>query len=330
VKLWRSDGTILPHEESPILEVLTTGVPARNVEVYIERPDGSRVPVLVNFAPLRNGQGEIVGAITTFIDITERKQAEEVLRLGQVSLSRRAEELETLVSERTVELTATNKQLEAFVYSIAHDLRAPLRSMQGFSAMLLEGAQGTLSETGRDFASRINKSAQAMDALLIDLLNFSRVSQQRVVLTPVNLEAVVDSLLLQLQKDIQKSEAQVENRGPWPVVLAHEPTLAQVLYNLTTNALKFVTPGRGPLLCLRTEENGPFVRIWVEDNGIGIAQEHQGQIFRLFNRLHGEKYPGTGIGLAIVQKGVERMNGTVGLESSGEGGSHFWFELNKA
>jgi signal transduction histidine kinase len=106
--------------------------------------------------------------------------------------------------------------------------------------------------------------------------------------------------------------------------------LAQVLFNLTNNALKFAAPNAPPLIRLRTEQRAEFIRVCVEDNGIGIAPDHREQIFRLFTRLHGEKYPGTGIGLAIVQKGVERLGGRVGVESDPGQGSRFWFELRKA
>jgi signal transduction histidine kinase len=263
------------------------------------------------------------------MEISERKQVEEALRSAQTQLSDRAGQLEGLVAERTAELTATNKQLEAFVYSIAHDLRAPLRSMQGFSAMLVEEEGAALSERGRDFANRINRSAIFMDALLQALLTFSRISQQQIQLTSVNLKTVVQSALSHLEKEIQEKAGRVEITGLWPTVLAHEPTLGQVLMNLLSNALKFVRSDTPPQIRLRAEENGQFVRVWVEDNGVGIAPEHQEQIFRLFMRLHGEKFAGTGIGLAIVQKGVERMGGQVGVEATPGQGSRFWFELRK-
>jgi len=263
-------------------------------------------------------------------EIAERKKVEEALRVAKEQLADRAGQLEQLVTARTAELTAMNQHLETFVYSIAHDLRAPLRAMQGLSAMLVKEAGPALSETGKMYANRVSKSAQFMDAMLIDLLAFSCISQQRVELISVNLGTVVEPVLARLQEEIQAKNARVECSGPWPAVLAHEATVTQVLFNLVGNALKFVASGVAPVIRLRAEEKKAFVRIWVEDNGPGIALRHQSQIFNLFTRLDGEKYPGTGVGLAIVQKGVERMGGRVGVESEVGQGSRFWFELAKS
>src|SRR5580658_1940810 len=143
------------------------------------------------------------------MEISERKQTEDALRQAKAQLTDRAGQLEELVAARTSELTATNQQLEAFVYSVAHDLRAPLRIMQGFATMLVRKAGESLDETGRDCAERINKSAHFMDALLIDLLTFSRLSQQRVELVSVSLQTVVDSVLSRLQMDIQEKSARM-------------------------------------------------------------------------------------------------------------------------
>jgi PAS domain S-box-containing protein len=330
-KLFLPDGTFMPHAECPMAEVLSGKVPeTRDAEVVIERPDGSRVTVVVNIHALKDQHGQITGAINCFYDITERKQMEQAVRLAQTKLADRADQLEKAVTERTKELTATNSQLEAFVYSIAHDLRAPVRALQAFSELLVEEAGSALSETAQNYAKRINRSSQFMDALLSDLLAFSRIAQQNIELAPVNLDSVVQSALARLQPDIRERNARVEIGGPWPLVLGHESMVAQVLFNLAANALKFIAPERPPVVRLRTEDRGEFIRVWVEDNGIGISMEHRDQIFRLFTRLNGEQYPGTGLGLAIVQKGVERMNGVVGVESVPGQGSRFWFELRKA
>ena len=321
-------------EETKIIEQIKRGETVNTFETVRLRKDGSLLEVSLTISPLRNASGQVIGASKIARDITERKKAEETLRRAQAQLSDHAGELEKAVAARTSELTSANKQMEAFVYSIAHDLRAPLRAMEGFSSMLVEEAGASLSEAGHDYAKRISRSAQFMDSLLMNLLTFSRVSQQRVELTAVDPETAINAELSRLENEIEEKKARVEVKGPWPLVLAHEPTLNQVLFNLLSNALKFSKRGTPALIRIWPEEaqGAPFpsVRIWVEDNGIGIAPEHQEETFRLFTRLHGDKFPGTGFGLAIVQKGVEHMGGRVGVESAVGKGARFWFELQKA
>lgn len=263
-------------------------------------------------------------------DITERKKSENALREAKRKLSRHAVELEAVVSMRTTELQLSNRQLETFVYSIAHDLRAPLRTMQGFSQLLVQEHSAGLDRQGRDFANFINNAAQTMDRLLADLLVFSQVSQQKIELVPVALEAAMQSALAGCETEIAASQARIECIAPWPRVLAHPATLRQVLVNLIGNALKFVR-ATTPHVQLRAEEMPEgTIRVWIEDNGIGIPAEFQERIFQVFQRLHTTEYAGTGIGLAIVQKGVERMGGRVGLESAPGAGSKFWIELARA
>jgi len=292
--------------------------------------DGQRISMLVRKVLDRDNQGKPVAILESMTDITERTKAEAALRDARTRLAEHAGQLEGLVTKRTAELTASNQQLEAIVYSMAHDLRAPLRSMQGFAALLVDEASTALSENGRDCAHRIDQSAQFMDALLSDLLAYTRTSQQHIELTTLSLEKVVGTVLSRMQKEIANGNACVECSGPWPEVRAHEPTLIQVLSNLTANALKFVRPGVPPLVRIRAEERAVSIRVWVEDNGLGISPDYQQQIFRLFIRLDRGKYPGTGAGLAIVQKGIERMGGRVGVESTPGQGSRFWIELPKA
>jgi len=231
----------------------------------------------------------------------------------------------------TRSLQRANEELEAFAYSVSHDLRAPLRAMQGFASALLEDYGDRLDAVGRDYANRIVAAAQHMDTLIEDLLSYSRLSRIEVKLRPVSLEQVVGEVLAQLEGEIRRRKARIRVEKPLPEVMGHQPILVQVLSNLLSNALKFVAPDRSPRVRVWAEESGERVRLWVEDNGIGIASGDQERIFRIFERLHGiEKYPGTGIGLAIVKKGVEHMGGRAGVESEPGRGSRFWVELEGA
>jgi PAS domain S-box-containing protein len=323
------DGSPFPEKDCPSIRVLRDGKTVSAMEDSFIRKDGTFFDVVYSTSPILDGD-QTTGLVVVFRDVTERKRAESALREVRKRLANQAAQLERLVQERTAELAASNKQLETFVYTIAHDLRAPLRAMQGFAEMLIEEAGASLSETGRGFIERIGKSARFMDSLLVDLLAFSRIGQERMEMVPVELERVVEGVVGRLENEAKEKNARIVALGPWPAVLAHAPALGEVLINLVTNSLKFVAPDVTPVVLLRAEEEGGWVRVWVEDNGIGIAPEYHEQVFRVFNRLNGEKYPGTGMGLAIVQRAIERMGGRAGLESNSEQGSRFWIELRKA
>jgi len=248
--------------------------------------------------------------------------------LGRVRDSQHA--LEEQVRHRTAELEERNEELEGFGYSISHDLRAPLRAMQGFSQALLEDSSDRLDDMGKEYAERIVAGAQRMDQLIQDLLAYSRVSRAELRLVPVPLDAIAQSVVGELEASLRARHAVIRVEDPLPVVLGHPATLSQVLTNLLGNALKFVPADRTPELRVRAENDDGRIRVWVEDNGMGIAPEHQERIFRVFERLHsGDDYPGTGIGLAIVRKAVERMGGTVGVDSTLGQGSRFWVELQR-
>jgi PAS domain S-box-containing protein len=263
-------------------------------------------------------------------DITARRQTERELEEARAELARHAAELEGIVRIRTAELRLSNSQLETFVFSIAHDLRAPLRAMQGFCQLLVEEHAPNLNQQGRDYAKFVGDAAKQMDRQLTDLLAFSHVSQQTIELVPVALGDVVGSALAGCDAEIRSSHARIENVPPWPIVMAHASTLRQVLVNLIGNAIKFVA-ARIPHFVLRAEIRPQgTVRVWVEDNGIGIPAKYHDRIFQVFQRLHTHAYSGTGIGLAIVQKGVERMGGRAGVASTPGEGSQFWIELNQA
>jgi PAS domain S-box-containing protein len=250
-------------------------------------------------------------------DITARKQAE-----AQV------EELNHELEKRVAALTDANHELEAFNYSIAHDLRTPLRSMSGFAKALVEDESASMSPLGLDYARRINHSAKFMDALLLDLLTYSRLARTEMPPVLLRLEEPITEILGVMEKEISDTRAEIRVLSPLGEVFAHPPTLKQIVANLISNSLKFTSPDRKPQLRVFSTREGEFVRLWVEDNGIGVPEEHYEKIFGLFQRLHdAHAYPGTGIGLALVRKGAERMGGRAGVESQPGQGSRFWVDL---
>src|SRR5438477_189863 len=203
--------------------------------------------------------------------------------------------------------------------------------MQGFASALVEECSEQLDTTGREYAGRIISSGQYMDTLLRDLLAYSRLTASELALSPVDLNALLNDVIEQLQNELQEKNAVVKVEPSLDQVLGHASTLRHVFGNLIGNALKFTDPGARPHVRIFTEAGTNSVRVWVEDDGIGIAAEHQGRIFGLFERLHsGPTYSGTGVGLAIVRKGAERMGGRVGVESKVGKGSRFWVELAAA
>jgi PAS domain S-box-containing protein len=317
-------------EEQEIIGRVRRGDRVEHYETIRQRKDGTRVDISLTVSPLKDAQQKIVGASKIARDISRRKRAEEALHYANEQLSRANEDLENRVAERTAELVETNGQLEAFVYSIAHDLRAPLRSMQAFSSLLLDDYASRLDATAQHYARRILRGAESMDTLLLDLLAYGRVARSQIELAAANVKAAWNAATLQNDHIIREKNARIEAHSPLPPVCAHEATLVQVLANLLGNALKFVRPGVTPHITLRAEPRHDFVRLWVEDNGIGIPPEYHERIFRVFERLNGKEYTGTGIGLSIVRKGVERMGGRVGVESTPGQGSRFWVELLKA
>ncbi len=274
------------------------------------------------------------GDYSTVVDTGRQDELGELSRAftamaGDVQTAQAS--LEQKVRERTEELRERNDELETFGHSISHDLRAPLRAMHGFSQALLEDCGAQLDAVGKDYAERVVVGARRMDALIQDLLAYSRVSRSDMPLTSVNLSDIANEALSQVEGDVTASGGTVNVAPDLPAVLAHRVALVQSVANLVTNGIKFVPEGRKPELRVRAEQTNGRTRLWVEDNGIGIDAAHHERVFGVFERLHqSEDYPGTGIGLAIVRKSVERMGGRVGVVSATGVGSRFWIELASA
>ncbi len=228
-------------------------------------------------------------------------------------------------------LQEANEDLEAFASSISHDLRAPVRTMYGFAEALLEDYGESMPEQARERLRTIVAAADRLTGMIEGLLEYARISRATATLGPVPLEPLVREALEGVAEDVRARDAEVALAGPMPRVVGHPQVVVQVLTNLLSNAVKFVPPGRRPRVRLWVEEREDWVWIHVEDNGIGIPDADRHRIFGVFERLHPDAaYPGTGIGLALVKRGVERLGGKLEVRSFVDKGSRFSIALKKA
>ena len=261
------------------------------------------------------------------VEVIERKKAEEALQGAQRKLRDDANKLEQIVAERTSQLKETVGELEAFSYTISHDLRAPLRALQGYAEMLLQDHGDALPPAGLDYLERISRAAKRLATLTMDVLRYSKVATPGLTLDVVELESLVRDILDDYPS-FQRPATLIEIQGKLLPVLGDQASLTQVLSNLLGNAVKFVSIGVTPKIKIWTEAKGPNVRLWIQDNGIGIALKDQTRIFGMFERIYPQnRFEGTGIGLAIVRKAIERIGGKVGVISEEGKGSRFWIEL---
>ncbi len=281
--------------------------------------------------PVRDEGGKVIRWFGTCTDIDEQKQVEEALAQAQEVLREHTDNLEKRVEERTARLQETIRSLDSFCYSIAHDLRAPLRALSGFSIELFSDYSARLDETGREYLHRIKDAALRMDHLILDLLELGKLNTVELPTEAVELDPLIRRALVPLESAIRAKSARIHVQQPLLPVRGSPVILDQILANLLGNALKFVSPGTSPKVEIWTEQRAENIRISVRDNGIGMKAAHLQKIFLPFVRLvNGGEYPGTGIGLAIVRKGAERMGGRVGVESEPGKGSCFWIELPSA
>ena len=262
-------------------------------------------------------------------DISGRQRAQFELARAQAQLAEHAATLERTVAERTTKLQDTVAELEKFSYTLSHDLRAPLRAMESFSTFVAEDYADKLDARGLDYLNRIRGAARRMDRLINDVLVYTRTSRAELKPEPVDLDQLARDIVSQYST-LKNSAPHIEIQSPLGHVLGNPTMLTQTLSNLLQNAVKFVQAGSTPDIRVWSERHGERVRLFVKDRGIGIPEMAQSKVFGMFQRAHEGTYEGTGIGLAIVKRAVERMNGAVGFQSALGAGSTFWIELPQA
>ncbi len=253
-----------------------------------------------------------------------QEEVEQSVRVG-AKISLLNKELE----QKNADLREIVSELESYSYSISHDMRAPLRAMQGYADILLEEVHN-LSDEHMGFLKRISSAARRLDHLIRDVLTYSQLSRAEIQLEPINLHRLISDITEQYP-GLQFPEAEVKIIGELPVVMANEAILTQCVANLLGNAIKFVAPGNVAQVTISAEQERDDIVVSFQDNGIGIAPRDLDRIFNIFVKVHApDTYPGTGIGLSIVKKSAERMKGQVGVDSKLGKGSRFWLRLKAA
>jgi len=309
-------------EEAEILARIGRGESVKQYETVRRRKDGTPVDVSVTISPILDRAGKVMGASTVARDITERKQAEaEVLRLNA--------ELEARVVRRTAELEAANKELEAFSYSVSHDLRAPLRAVNGFAGIVLEDYGPQLPPEAKHYLERVRDGGKRMGQLIDDLLAFSRLGRQPLGMQGVDTKRLVQEVLLEL--NLPATGRAIETKvADLPACQGDPALLKQVWTNLLSNAVKY-SRGRAPAVVeVGGERNDGECVFFVRDNGVGFDMQYAGKLFGVFQRLHrAEEFEGTGVGLAIVKRVVQRHGGRVWAQAEPGRGATFYFTLKE-
>ncbi len=290
------------------------------LESWQRRQDGARRQLAWWCRVLKEDDGTVTGALSTARDITEQRAAEEALQ-------RLNEELEERVAHRTSELEISNRELESFAYSISHDLRAPLRAINGYSAALLEDNQDRLDEASQEHLCRLRRASMRMGQLIDVLLRLARVTRDEIVARPVDLSSLAHRIASDLQAEAPGRRVTF-SIAPDLHSLGDPRLLRLALYNLLHNAWKFTSMREQAAIEFGGSRNEGKTVFRVHDNGVGFDMDYAGKLFGPFQRLHrADEFPGTGVGLATVQRVVERHGGRVWVEAVPDQGVTVYFTL---
>jgi PAS domain S-box-containing protein len=308
----RADGTPYPREQCPIYLTLTDGITHRIDNEVFWRKDGISFPVEYSSTPIRSPDGAILGAVVVFSDITQRKLIEQTL------------------TEQASELKRSNEELGQFAYVASHDLQEPLRMVASYTQLLSRRYKGKLDQAADEFIHYAVDGAQRMQTLINDLLQYSRVGTRAKPFEPTDFNKVLQIALINLKVAIDESGAKVNIPPQLPTIIVDNSQMTQLFQNLIGNGIKFHRPDVPPVIDITVARNATDDgwQFTVRDNGIGIAPEHHDRIFIIFQRLHTrEQYAGTGIGLAVCRKIVDRHGGKLTVQSEPNQGATFSFSL---
>jgi PAS domain S-box-containing protein len=317
-------------EEPDILQRLRRGERVEHFETVRMTKDRRKVAVSLTISPIHGADGQIIGASKIVRDITDRTKTERELAEAREQLQNYSKELEATVAERTAELRDALEQLETFSYSISHDLRAPLRAMNGFVEVILSEHAKELNPEVSELLQRVARSGKRLSTLIEEVLNSTRLKLRPGDLRPVSLARLIPGII-EDYPNLRSHREAIDIKTPLLPVVGTEALLTQAISNVLGNSIKFGSRSRPLKIVVATERENDHVRLAIRDNGIGIIPAEQPRIFELFARGSTSRdVEGTGIGLAVVKRAIMRMGGEVGVESKPDVGSEFWFKLPAA
>jgi light-regulated signal transduction histidine kinase (bacteriophytochrome) len=295
---------------------MRSGKPLVDFAEWVIWPDGKESWVSTTKVPLLNSGGETIGIFGISRDITERKRSELAIQQLNRDLEKQAEKLQV-----------ANKELEAFSYSVSHDLRAPLRAIDGYTRILVEDYESKFDDEGKRICGVISAEARRMGQLIDDLLAFSRLGRKEMYTSDVDMKALIVSVLNELVKDDDRERIDFKI-ARLPSMSADASLMRQVWVNLLSNALKFTSKKERATIEVGSKSTKEEIIYFVRDTGAGFDMEYGNKLFGVFQRLHSEsEFEGTGVGLAIVQRIIRRHEGRVWAEGQVDQGATFYFAL---